>query len=1203
MVFAFLVGSVLVPTAPPAQASGTAVNDVPTALIGSGVTSYAMAAPKIFWYTGVPPCPPAIANSNNGPTAAYTELVRRIATYGNPVRTLYSEGRDCNQGQVLSNIIADADYIYWLGPIGLMRLSTNANPGNAPELMNALVSAPGELADGGDRIDMVNNNTGGSNTEISYVLKAGNHAHVHLTSPGNYAGNIQADDSYVYYLVSGTLYRLNPGVDSGVSIATGVSGYYPEGTRFGGCVGGFCFRTNIVYIAKGRSVYRYNNLNNTLGPAIYTSLDSTASVYQLVTDASNLYLFESRLDVCDLFCSYTDVLNRTTRSGGSVDALYSYGPDTSGPIHLTTDNTFLFWQENSAVMRLPNNAGALPLVNVYVTGIEVTQGIQNLSNSVKLVNNRRTFVRVYVKSAGGSVPGVTAQLSTRTLVSNPLLPVNTTGTTITVRAIPDRNDLNQSFLFELPWDWTQQSSLDLNVNVNPYKIPLETNYADNTSGVTVNFLASPSLSVEFFRLNYKIGNTTYTPRITEDVLKTYSWILRAYPLGGSVGDNFKPRLWDVDGGTYLGSLVNRTNPKCSQAYPNPKDDVSLCASYYMNGWLLYYRVATQMGVLNIGLKTNAFYYGMITDASNNFPRGQAMYPLTSVGPAGTPGQFFNLGNGWDTDGSYADWYAAHEIGHSLGRAHPNAGSDDPATPDTTENCGHSRSDPGFPYGNTSTARAPIGPADGSMEGFDSGDPSFGIARAVLPSSTWNDVMSYCSNQWISNYTYTGMYNYMLLHPSQLVSVDSAQPQVSGNFLLVSGLINPTAKTAGFSLIRRLSSVVDIPALIPGDYSIRLLNSKGKPLADYAFTPDAENDSSGLSFGQVVNFVAGTSKIELIHLSDNHVLAAVLVSAHAPVISKVALKGAPNPVTGVVNLTWNASDADGDPLTFDVAYSRDGGATFQPVANYISGTSTQIDTAQLGGSGTAILQVTASDGVNNASAISASFVMANKPPQPYILDPGDNTQIHYGQLVNFSGVSLDAQDSLVASSGLVWKNALGTVLGTGPTLSLTSLPVGTNVITLKATDSVGQSASTTVKVIVDDDLTLPGPTLIAGPLQVGWQVPAGTTQLQTANVSISNGGSGSLDWTASSDQTWLKISAPGGTVSDTGDPSTLTLTAHPTGLANNKTFIAHVTLTKPASGGYPPQTVEILVTLGIGDVHVSPVKSFAGHRVFMPMLNK
>ncbi len=570
-------------------------------------------------------------------------------------------------------------------------------------------------------------------------------------------------------------------------------------------------------------------------------------------------------------------------------------------------------------------------------------------------------------------------------------------------------------------------------------MPLEPNYGDNSATVSLTLKDSPSLSVEFFRLNYRIGNTTYSPRIQEDVVKTYSWIQRAYPIGGALGQNFKPRLWDVDGGTTLGSLVNRTNPVCALLYPKA-DERNLCASLITNGWLFSYRVQTIFGLLNVGLKTNAFYYGMISDASNNFPRGQAAQPMTSVGPSGTPGQFFGLGSGWDTDGSYADWYAAHEIGHSLGRAHPNAGSDDPNTKNTTENCGHSRSDPGFPYGNTSTARAPIGPPDNSMEGFDFGDPYFGIARAVYPSNTWNDVMSYCSNQWLSDYTYTGMYNYMKAHPSLQAS---SLPQV-GDFLIAAGAINPDASVAGFSYLRRVTDVVNVPELLPGDYSLRLLDAANNTLADYAFTPLLDEDTGTLGFSQVVDFAAGTRKVQVVKLDGNLVLATQAVSANPPSISNVALQGAPDPVTGVVTLGWSAGDPDGDALSFDVAYSRDGGANFQPVTLNLSGSSAQIDTASLGGSGTAILRVTASDGVNSAYADSAPFTMANKPPQPLIFTPENNLHLHYGQLVNFSGMAMDAQDGTVADAGLIWWDANTDVqLGSGPLLSLDNLPVGEN----------------------------------------------------------------------------------------------------------------------------------------------------------------
>jgi hypothetical protein len=1202
LVLAILLGSGLRPM--PTRAEGEVVNDVPTAMVSSGVTSYTLAAPKIFWYTGVPLCPPSGPNPIANAPLAYTETIKRIATYGSPVRNLYSEQQNCDQGQVKSNIVSDGSFLYWLGPTGLMKLSTDANPGDAPQLVNALVTPPGEVADGGDKIFVIHHNTGGSSTKVSYVLKS-NNQNVYLATPGNYASNLKWDGSYVYYMVAGNLIRQSPGT-SGVTIATGVSGYYPEGRRLLFCtINPFkCYYSNSVYVGKGRNVYVYDNLNDTLGTTpVYTSADTTASVYEMVTDFSHLFIYEQRTIACSpqpCFPSYSYVLERTGRGGGPAAALYTYNPPLAlspGPSTLRTDGTYLFWQEEDRVERLPNDATALPQVNMYVSGLEVTQSIQDLNNSVLLIKNKRTFVRVYVKSAGAAVPGVTAQLSAPGLGGNPLQPVNPAGTHITVRANPDRNDINQSFLFELPWSWTQQDSLTLQVNLNPYKVPLEPNYGDNIGEVSVNFQNSPSLSVEFFRLNYTLNNTNYSPRITGDVLKTYSWILRAYPLGGAVGDSFKPRLWDVAGGTQLGGLVNTSNPICKFVYPGANDDISLCASYFMNGWLFYYRVATQFGFLNVGLNPNAFYYGMISDKSGYFPRGQAMYSKTSVGPAGTPGSPFGLGSGWDTDGTYADWYAAHEIGHSLGRSHPNAGSDDPATK-AVENCGHSRSDPSYPYGNTSTARAPIGPVDNSMEGFDVGDPGFGIPAKVLPSKTWNDVMSYCDYQWLSDYTYTAMYNHMIAHPSIAVH----NPAVTGDFLAVTGIINPAANTAGFSFIRRLSDVVNVPALTPGGYSIRLLNGSNATLANYDFTPQQENEAPTLSFGQVVDFVTGTRKVEIVKKSDGTVLASRAVSAHPPVISNVALQGAPNPVSGVVTLGWTASDPDGDTLSFDVAYSRDNGATFQPVATNLSGTSTQIDTAQLGGSGTAVLRVTASDGVNSASADSAPFVMADKPPQPYILTPADNTHIHYGQLVNFSGMALDAQDGTVDSSSLVWKDQSNNTLGSGALLSLDALPVGTNVITLQATNSVGKTASTNVTVVVDDDLNLPGPTLTTGPDQVGWQVGAGSTQVQTAQISIGNAGSGTLNWTAASGAAWLTLDASSGSVG-TGDPAILTVSVDPSGLASGTIYSTEVTIYVPASGSTPSQKAVIPVSLSVGDVRSMPPGHFNGNFLFMPLLQR
>lgn len=1175
------------------------VDEAPTALVNSGVTSYTLAAPKIFWHTGVPICPPTSPEAAESPLVTYPETIQRVARYGSQYRTLYEQQQNCSTGQILSNMAADQDFIYFFNPTGLMKLSTLSNPGDVPQIMNALVDAPGEVVDGGDRVFYIAQNTSG-NTQVGYVLKS-NNARVNFAFPAAIAYNLSFDGKFAYYLTNGNLYRYYPATAQLTLVTNGVTGYYAEGRRLFYCTitPPNCVYTDNVYIAKGRFIYIYDNDTNTLNTtAIYTSTDTSARIEEMVSDGSNLFFFERRTLPCSpqpCFSQYNYLLQRTTRSGASLSSLYIIGPTfATGPTNFSTTDGFLYWDEAGKLNRLPNDVAALPVINMSFTGMEITQGIQSLNNSVLLIKNRRTFVRVYAKSDGNAVPGVTAQLFAPSLGLGPLNPINQTGTKITVRSSPDRSEIEQSFLFELPWSWIQGNSLSLRADLNPYKVPLEPNYADNSITRTVNLVNSPSLSVEFFNLNYTIDGETYSPRFQEDVLFIYSWIMRAYPLGGAIGDKFKPRLWDIDGGDYLGTLVDRSNAVCSQIYDDPDDDISLCASYIMNTWLWNYRINTMLGKLNAGYSPTAFYYGMISDAAGFFPRGQARYQFTSVGPTGVSG-------GWDTDGTYGDWYAAHEIGHSLGRAHPVAGSDNPNTEDVFENCRHSRSDMNFPYGNTTTSRAPIGPADNSIFGFDVGDAALGLAPAVLPSNIWNDVMSYCNNQWLSDYTYTAIYNFMIANPSMAVKPSVNEEAQVGDWLAVSGVIDSAENQAGFGLVQRLENVINTPIITPGAYRLRLLDISNNQLSSHDFSSDMLGEDPVESFEMVVPFVPGTRAIEVSAVRTGAVLASYQISANPPVVSNVALQGAPDPVSGEVTLNWTASDPDMDPLFFDIFYSADGGENFQPVKAGVADQSTLINTSDLGGSGKGVFRVFASDGVHTAYADSAPFTMANKPPQPVIMNPAEGHAVNYGQLVNFSGLALDALDGNVAASGLEWRNAQNEVLGTGPLFSSDTLPVGTNVITLRATNSQGLTASATVTVNVGDDLNLPGPTLTASPDKVGWHITSGETALQQYTVSINNSGSGSLNWNASDNASWLSLSVSSGSVSS-GDPSALVLTADPSGLADNTTHQATLTITKPASGSVPAQTVEILVVLSIGDVwSISPAIAPLTGRVYMPVI--
>ena len=133
--------------------------------------------------------------------------------------------------------------------------------------------------------------------------------------------------------------------------------------------------------------------------------------------------------------------------------------------------------------------------------------------------------------------------------------------------------------------------------------------------------------------------------------------------------------------------------------------------------------------------------------------------------------------------------------------------------------------------------------------------------------------------------------------------------------------------------------------------------------------------------------------------------------------------------------------DGDPLTFDIFFTRNGGASLQPLMLGLSGTSAQIDTTRLGG-GVAQFRVVATDGVHSAFADTPPLTLANKPPQPRILTPGSDGKIYAGQLVNFEGEATDPQDGVVVDTGLVWRTP-GRTLGSGSRLSITDLPVGAN----------------------------------------------------------------------------------------------------------------------------------------------------------------
>ncbi len=358
---------------------------------------------------------------------------------------------------------------------------------------------------------------------------------------------------------------------------------------------------------------------------------------------------------------------------------------------------------------------AAPLPAVKIELLEITQVVQDTANSVPLIAGKPTVLRCYLSIPPGSLVSVRGEVTVQAADGNQytvpssnacaLNPLPAAG----VRPLRENVDLSLNFLIPTPALIAGQATFTLkSVSTNTGQA-----LQIDTSGhgpVNIAFLAMPPLRVKLFAIRYKSGTppVSYEPS-ERDFQLTLSWLRRVYPVADLVATRL---IVDSD-----------------KDWPFECGDVNLQLA------------AIRRQDMSAGGDPRTHYFGLVSDANGvNFMRGCAAdvpdHPAPDTvasGPAGS-----NSWN-WDNDGSYADWYTGHELGHTFGRAHPGFCN------------GNSADDANFPF--------PYGfisdPA-GSFIGFDVGDPTLGLPSVALPGLTWTDVMTYCERQWMCSYTYTGI---------------------------------------------------------------------------------------------------------------------------------------------------------------------------------------------------------------------------------------------------------------------------------------------------------------------------------------------------------------------------------------------------------------------------------------------------------------
>ena len=712
-----------------------------------------------------------------------------------------------------------------------------------------------------------------------------------------------------------------------------------------------------------------------------------------------------------------------------------FGPIRSSP---------LFPGANQLVLRIANCRGERTLqrtvtyneipagTRFVLDRFEVTQTVQDLDHNVPLISGKRTIARAYLRTNVSVVPALTTisgvLTATRpdgsfpggptTIVS--LAPI-TLGSDSAIG--PRRLSASATLNFDLPPEWTSEGELHLRLNrINVDGVPSSIlcdgceNRTQFNNPRLVSFEEAPPIDVVLWSVGYTVAGVTNDPRLLDFQLME-SWLRRVYPTGRvQVARRFLSPLRGTPDVDFSCRTVNRIL-KQMRTFCFAVNGIPVCVD----------TVGSQIK-----------WYGMVSDTVA-FMRGcsDGIPARVASGPAG-PGSF-----GWDTDGSYGDWYGGHELAHTYGRKHPGF-------------CGESDDDDDYPY-----TGGGIG-----LFGFDVGDSLLGVPMQANPATQWKDVMTYCDFQWISDYTYEA-----ILAKNRDISGDGggAGAAILDQALLVQGEIRPSTDAVTLAPCLRLSNIPESLEPPASPYAVELRGAGDVLLERRLFEPvldteAVEGEDPLATFDVVLPWTAATRRVVIVKGAS--VIASRAVSTNPPTVQLLAPNGPLVPPGTDLTVEWTGSDADGDPLVYTLLYSTDGGAQWEPLDAGLTVTQVDIPLGSLRGGNAALFRVLASDGVHTASDDGDfPMVIPNRSPTVRILSPVDGTIVSSDQAVILECEAYDVEDGPLSDGSIAWSSDVVRSFGSGAKVTVSGLSPGVHVIHVEATDSGGAVGSDFVEIEV------------------------------------------------------------------------------------------------------------------------------------------
>jgi hypothetical protein len=341
-------------------------------------------------------------------------------------------------------------------------------------------------------------------------------------------------------------------------------------------------------------------------------------------------------------------------------------------------------------------------------------------------------------------------------------------------------------------------------------------------------------------------------------------------------------------------------------------------------------------------------------------------------------------------------------------------------------------------------------------------------------------MTYCQSgylptKWISPYRWTNLFNNFsnaAAAAAQMQAAAAAGATPVPTFYIVGSV---DMKGGGsFSPIITQPGLPITPSDV-GQYAIQLLDPNGRALLVHRFNVEFQNEEfvqqTTAPFNFLLPAVQGTMRIRLLGPSGS-VLDEIAVTRNAPTVQVITPKQGDRWADKMARIQWEAGDADGDKLTFNVLFSGDGGKTWRHLADSLTGSffDVSVPDLNLGATDNAFVRVIATDGVNTTTADSGMFSVAAFPPQLQITQPATGDKVVEGAMVSFQGGCV-TDGCVPDESQLVWSYSVngGAFInfGNGPAADA-ALPVGPITVHLTGVNASGQQGTAEITIEVQKD---------------------------------------------------------------------------------------------------------------------------------------